>query len=239
MASGEIRAAAGSVTARAYQMLWDCRFCGTERLLGITHRLLTAGCPDPAWRYFPAEGTRSPSRTIPTWARTNLPSLPAQQCRQPVLLGMRRGSGDWPGRPNRAARGSAPARGRRTPAATWSGPVQRRDGAHRTAEPSRPVFLGLHKQHLWIIAGLILVGLVIAGIVYAVSYRNRHGQVAHDLGALRRHPASSRVAPAARPARRRHSLKRTERQRGTRKWPSVTRNAAMWTRATTFRVCRP
>jgi len=43
--------------AGTYQMLWDCRFCGTEKLLGITHR----HCPncgaaqDPAWRYFPAE----------------------------------------------------------------------------------------------------------------------------------------------------------------------------------------
>jgi predicted nucleic acid-binding Zn ribbon protein len=40
-----------------YQMLWDCRFCGTQKLLGVTHR----HCPncgaaqDPAWRYFPAE----------------------------------------------------------------------------------------------------------------------------------------------------------------------------------------
>jgi hypothetical protein len=38
-------------------MLWDCRFCGTQKLLGVTHR----HCPncgaaqDPAWRYFPAE----------------------------------------------------------------------------------------------------------------------------------------------------------------------------------------
>lgn len=40
-----------------YQMLWDCKFCGTQKLLGLTHR----HCPscgaaqDPAWRYFPAE----------------------------------------------------------------------------------------------------------------------------------------------------------------------------------------
>ncbi|MBN1201854.1 MAG: zinc ribbon domain-containing protein [Anaerolineae bacterium] len=43
--------------AGTYQMLWDCRFCGAEKLLGITHR----HCPncgaaqDPEWRYFPAE----------------------------------------------------------------------------------------------------------------------------------------------------------------------------------------
>ena len=40
-----------------FQMLWDCKFCGTTKLLGIDNR----HCPncgaaqDPAWRYFPAE----------------------------------------------------------------------------------------------------------------------------------------------------------------------------------------
>jgi len=40
-----------------YQMLWDCKYCSTPKLLGVTHR----HCPncgaaqDPAWRYFPAE----------------------------------------------------------------------------------------------------------------------------------------------------------------------------------------
>lgn len=43
--------------AGTYQMLWDCKFCGTEKLLGMTHR----HCPncgaaqDPEQRYFPAE----------------------------------------------------------------------------------------------------------------------------------------------------------------------------------------
>ncbi|MCL4239334.1 MAG: hypothetical protein KJ047_13925 [Anaerolineae bacterium] len=43
--------------AGTYQMLWDCKFCGTQKLLGVTHR----HCPncgaaqDPEQRYFPAE----------------------------------------------------------------------------------------------------------------------------------------------------------------------------------------
>ncbi len=43
--------------AGTYEMLWDCKFCGTKKLLGLTHR----HCPncgaaqDPAWRYMPAE----------------------------------------------------------------------------------------------------------------------------------------------------------------------------------------
>lgn len=55
--NGEGEASGDRRGAGAYQMLWDCRFCGTEKLLGVTHR----HCPncgaaqDPAWRYFPAE----------------------------------------------------------------------------------------------------------------------------------------------------------------------------------------
>lgn len=43
-----------------YEMLWDCRSCGTQKLLGLTHRR----CPncgnvqDPAWRYFPSDDER-------------------------------------------------------------------------------------------------------------------------------------------------------------------------------------
>jgi hypothetical protein len=42
---------------KTYEMLWDCKFCGTTKLLGKTHRF----CPncgaaqDPASRYFPSD----------------------------------------------------------------------------------------------------------------------------------------------------------------------------------------
>jgi hypothetical protein len=40
-----------------YQMLWDCRQCGTQKLLGVDHRFCpTCGAPqDPESRYFPSE----------------------------------------------------------------------------------------------------------------------------------------------------------------------------------------
>lgn len=41
-----------------YEMLWDCGFCGTKGLLGLTHRCCP-GCgaaQDPTRRYFPPEG---------------------------------------------------------------------------------------------------------------------------------------------------------------------------------------
>ena len=40
-----------------YEMLWDCRFCGAAKLLGVTHRHCPqcGGSQDPAWRYFPSD----------------------------------------------------------------------------------------------------------------------------------------------------------------------------------------
>lgn len=55
--SGESGSDPQQYQGAVYQMLWDCRFCGTTKLLGIDHR----HCPncgaaqDPQWRYFPSE----------------------------------------------------------------------------------------------------------------------------------------------------------------------------------------
>ncbi len=44
-------------SSKTYEMLWDCKYCGTEKLLGKTHRF----CPncgaaqDPDARYFPSD----------------------------------------------------------------------------------------------------------------------------------------------------------------------------------------
>ncbi len=40
-----------------YQMLWDCPFCGTKKLLGLDHRHCPAcgATQDPEWRYFPSD----------------------------------------------------------------------------------------------------------------------------------------------------------------------------------------
>lgn len=40
---------------KTYEMLWDCQFCGTKKLLGKTHRFCpTCGAPqNPASRYYP------------------------------------------------------------------------------------------------------------------------------------------------------------------------------------------
>jgi hypothetical protein len=43
-----------------YEMLWDCRFCSTPKLLGLTHRHCpNCGAPqDPSARYFPSDAEK-------------------------------------------------------------------------------------------------------------------------------------------------------------------------------------
>jgi hypothetical protein len=43
-----------------YEMMWDCKFCGTKKLLGKTHRFCPncGGQQDPSWRYFPADSEK-------------------------------------------------------------------------------------------------------------------------------------------------------------------------------------
>jgi hypothetical protein len=40
-----------------YEMLWDCKFCGTKKLLGKTHRFcpVCGAAQDPATRYYPSD----------------------------------------------------------------------------------------------------------------------------------------------------------------------------------------
>ena len=43
-----------------YEMLWDCKYCGQKKLLGLTHRFCAScGSPqDPGARYFPADSEK-------------------------------------------------------------------------------------------------------------------------------------------------------------------------------------
>jgi len=47
-----------------YEMLWDCRFCGQKKLLGLTHRHCpNCGAPqDPDARYFPSDAEKVPAK---------------------------------------------------------------------------------------------------------------------------------------------------------------------------------
>ena len=48
-----------------YEMLWDCRFCGTKKLLGLTHRHCpNCGGPQNAdERYFPSDAEKVPAKS--------------------------------------------------------------------------------------------------------------------------------------------------------------------------------
>lgn len=49
-----------SVTEKTYEMLWDCRFCGQKKNLGLSHRHCPGcGAPqDPNARYFPTDAEK-------------------------------------------------------------------------------------------------------------------------------------------------------------------------------------
>jgi hypothetical protein len=50
--------------APVYEMLWDCRFCGAKKLLGLTHRHCpSCGAPQNAEeRYFPTDAEKVPAK---------------------------------------------------------------------------------------------------------------------------------------------------------------------------------
>lgn len=56
-----------SANEAVYEMLWDCKYCGHKKLLGVTHRFCAScGAPqDPASRYFPPDEEKVAVRDHP------------------------------------------------------------------------------------------------------------------------------------------------------------------------------
>lgn len=48
------------MTEKTYQMLWDCKYCGQRKNLGLTHRCCPScgGPQDPTARYFPSDAEK-------------------------------------------------------------------------------------------------------------------------------------------------------------------------------------
>lgn len=162
--------------AGTYQMLWDCKFCGTQKLLGVTHR----HCPncgaaqDPAWRYFPAEEDmvtiadhkyvgadkmcpacgqpNSAANTYCTECGADLATGEVAQTQADRVIGT----------------GAATSDTRRDVVKESFEAEMQRIGA---AEGAKAVFLGLRKKEWWMVGGVALLALVIIGGIYALTYR--------------------------------------------------------------------
>jgi len=65
-----------------YEMLWDCKYCGQKKLLGITHRFCAnCGAPqDPQTRYFPPDHEKVPVHDHPYVGA----DVACPACRQPM-----------------------------------------------------------------------------------------------------------------------------------------------------------
>jgi hypothetical protein len=67
-----------------YEMMWDCKYCGQKKLLGLTHRYC-AGCgapQDPAARYFPPDSEKVLAKDHPYVGA----DVACPACRQPMSL---------------------------------------------------------------------------------------------------------------------------------------------------------
>jgi hypothetical protein len=65
-----------------YEMMWDCKYCGQKKLLGLTHRFC-AGCgapQDPASRYFPPDAEKVLAKDHPYCGA----DLACPACKQPM-----------------------------------------------------------------------------------------------------------------------------------------------------------
>lgn len=168
--------------AGTYQMLWDCKYCGTEKLLGVTHR----HCPncgaaqDPAWRYFPAEEDmvavenhkyfgadkicpacsqpNSAANTYCTECGADLATGKTAELQAERVIGTGRADADTR---------------RDVVKDQFVAEMQRVQ-----AEAPRRAFLGMRKKEWLIIGGVALLAVCVIAAVFALTYRkDTSGQV--------------------------------------------------------------
>lgn len=161
--------------AGTYQMLWDCKFCGTEKLLGLTHR----HCPncgaaqDPERRYLPAEEDMvavadhrfvGADKLCPACAQPN--SAASAYCSE---CGADLGGADAV--TTQAGRDLGEGRAE---SATKRDVVKDRFEAEMARvedETPEPRFLGIKRGYWFAMVGIALAVAIIGGIIYAFTYR--------------------------------------------------------------------
>lgn len=167
--------------AGTYQMLWDCKFCGTEKLLGLTHR----HCPncgaaqDPAWRYFPSEADMvsaadhkyvgadviCPACTQPNSAAATY----CTECGADLATGAKVTT---QGERELGTSGAFSNTRRDVVAEEYAARMQAAGvevgaGAGRSGRQ----FLGLKRGEWWLVGGVLLVAALLVAGVFAFTYR--------------------------------------------------------------------
>ena len=167
----------GRKEAGTYQMLWDCKFCGTEKLLGVTHR----HCPscgaaqDPEQRYFPAEEDMvalddhkfvGADKICPACSQPN--SAASDYCSE---CGADLATGEVAATFGKRDLGTGIAESdtRRDVVKEKFDAEMVRVGVE-DADP--PVMFGLRKQQLVIGGALVIVVAIIGAIIFALTYRS-------------------------------------------------------------------
>ena len=106
--------------ARTYEMLWNCQFCGTKKLLAKTHKHCPncGGAQDPRWRFFPSDAEKVAVEVTSTLGLTGFARLPEPERQQRDALHTvrreQRGRGNGAAAPGSRARagGGLPRRNR-------------------------------------------------------------------------------------------------------------------------------
>ncbi len=133
-------------TEPVYEMLWDCRHCGSKKLLGLTHRHRPqCGAPqNPSERYFPSEDEKVAVQNHVYYGADRLSSLlpeseqPQQQALRDVRGSARRGN-RRPATRGTVSRGRRLCRrNRRRRAARAHESARRKSGGSQAKEPRSP-----------------------------------------------------------------------------------------------------
>ncbi len=162
--------------AGTYQMLWDCKFCGTEKLLGVDHRHCpNCGAPqDPAARYFPKEEDMveiadhqfvGADKICPACSQPN--SAASTYCQE---CGADLATGETVKTLDDVELGTGIATTESRPDLVKNN-FDAEMARVQAEEAKKTAFLGLNRRE-WTIAGVFtLAAVIIVGIVFAVTYR--------------------------------------------------------------------